>query len=384
MTVPARAVTLFFDMPYRSLMDARIRQHADILVSHSTRVEAGDQVVVSVPAAAEDLAVALFERLGDLGAAPVMTYGGGTAIGTDRAARGYLGAVDEDDIPDSTHLQALYAESDVIIRARAHANATERSDVSPGANAALTRATDEPRREMLDTRWVLTQFPTPADAQLAGMSTAGYENYVWDAINKDWTAQREHQSQLVDILEAGDEVAIRSGERTDLRLRLDGNPAQNDAGEHNLPGGEVFTAPIPDSVEGTVHFDLPVYHNGREITDVVLEFEDGVVVESRAETNEETLHGVLDTDDGARRIGELGIGMNRDIDRFTYNMLFDEKMGDTVHLALGNAYEDTVASGNERNRSAVHVDMIVDMSESSVIEVDGEVIQRDGTFVFEG
>jgi aminopeptidase len=236
---------------------------------------------------------------------------------------------------------------------------------------------------MLDSRWVLTQFPTPADAQLAGMSTAGYENFVWDAINKDWAAQRDHQAQLVDILEDGNEVAIRSGETTDLRLRLDGNPARNDSGEHNLPGGEVFTAPIPDSVEGTVHFDLPVYHKGREMTDVVLEFEHGDVVAYRAGSNEETLAGVLETDDGARRIGELGIGMNRDIDRFTYNMLFDEKMGDTVHLALGNAYEDTVASENEVNQSAVHLDMIVDMSEDSVIEVDGEVVQRDGTFVFE-
>ncbi|MFB6114429.1 MAG: aminopeptidase [Halodesulfurarchaeum sp.] len=364
-------------------MDPRIRQHADVLVSHSTDVDAGDRVVVSVPPAAEDLAVALFERLGDEGAAPVLTYGSDSPLGTDRATRGYLQSIEDEAVPEPDHLEALYGEADVIIRARAHANVTERSDVGPERNAALTRATEGVKQAMLDSRWVLTQFPTPADAQLAEMSTAAYENFVWDAINKDWEATREHQAQLVDILEDGSEVAIRSGDTTDLYLRLDGNPALNDYGENNLPGGEVFTAPVVDSVKGRVTFDRPVYHQGREMTDVVLEFEDGDVVDYAAATNEDTLESVLETDEGASRIGELGIGMNRDIDRFTRNMLFDEKMGDTVHLALGNAYEDTVADGNEVNRSAVHLDMIVDMTTDSVIEVDGEVVQENGRFVFE-
>jgi aminopeptidase len=166
-------------------------------------------------------------------------------------------------------------------------------------------------------------------------------------------------------------------------MSVAGNPTLNDYAERNLPGGEVFTAPAPDSVAGEVHFDKPLYHQGREVTDVRLEFEDGEVVDHAAAKNEAVLTGVLETDDGARRLGELGIGMNRAIDRFTYNMLFDEKMGDTVHMALGRAYEDTVGEGNERNQSAVHVDMIVDMSEDSYIEVDGERVQEDGTFVFE-
>jgi aminopeptidase len=166
-------------------------------------------------------------------------------------------------------------------------------------------------------------------------------------------------------------------------MSIAGNETLNDHGEHNLPGGEVFTAPVRDSVEGTVHFDMPVYRNGREIRGARLVFEDGRVVDHAADRNEEVLTGILDTDEGARYLGELGIGMNRSIDRFTYNMLFDEKMGDTVHMAVGNAYPETVGDDNERNESAEHVDMIVDMSESSAIEVDGEVVQRDGTFVFE-
>jgi aminopeptidase len=215
------------------------------------------------------------------------------------------------------------------------------------------------------------------------MSTAAFEDFVYTAVNKDWDAQREFQAQMVAILDGADEVRIRSGAETDIEMSLDGMSTENDFGEKNLPGGEVFTAPVPESVEGTVLFDMPLMAQGREVTDVFLEFEDGTVVDASAGKNEAVLDAVLETDEGARRMGELGIGMNRDIDRFTYNMLFDEKMGDTVHMALGRAYEETVGEDREQNDSAIHMDMIVDMSEDSSIEVDGEVVQRNGTFVFE-
>jgi aminopeptidase len=236
---------------------------------------------------------------------------------------------------------------------------------------------------MLDSRWVLTQFPTPANAQLANMSTEAYENFVWDAIDKDWDAQREFQAQLVERLNEGSEVRIVSGDTTDVTMSIAGNVAINDYGRHNMPAGEVFTAPVVDSVEGAVLFDKPLYHQGREVENAFLRFEDGEVVDHAADTNEETLTEVLDTDEGARYLGELGIGTNRDIDQFTYNMLFDEKMGDTVHMAVGMAYDECVGEDNAVNESATHVDMIVDMAEDSRIEVDGEVIQRDGTFWFE-
>ncbi|WP_197052472.1 aminopeptidase, partial [Halobellus rufus] len=138
-----------------------------------------------------------------------------------------------------------------------------------------------------------------------------------------------------------------------------------------------------EEVDGEVYFDMPLYRQGREIEDVRVRFEDGRIESYSAGRNEEVLTGILETDEGARYLGELGIGMNRAIDQFTYNMLFDEKMGDTVHMAVGSAYPETVGEENERNESAEHVDMIVDMSEDSVIEVDGEVVQRNGTFVFE-
>ncbi|ELY79313.1 aminopeptidase [Natrinema pallidum] len=359
-------------------MDPRIREHAEIIANHSVDLEAGDNVVIDAHPVAEDLVVALHEVIGDLGANPVTT----SQRTGKRQQRAYLRAAD-DEFETPEHELALIENTDVYIAVRATDNATQTSDVDPEISAAYQQAQRPILEERLSKRWCLTQYPAPANAQLAEMSTEGYENFVWDAVNKDWDEQREHQANMVEIMDPAAEVRIVSGDTTDVTMSVDGNPTINDHGEHNLPGGEVFTAPQPDSVEGEVLFDMPLYHQGREITDVYLEFEGGEVVSHSAAKNEDVLTEVLNTDDGARRLGELGIGMNRDIDRFTYNMLFDEKMGDTVHMAVGRAYDNTVGEGNEANDSAVHVDMIVDMSEDSFIEVDGDVIQRNGTFRFE-
>jgi len=356
-------------------MDPRIREHAETIADHSTDIGAGDNVVIALPAAAEDLAVALHEVVGDRGANPVFLNN------SDRASRAFLRARDEFETP--SHLLALYEETDVFVLARGGANVSEQVDVDPETNAAYRRAFKPVQEERLAKRWCLTQYPTSGHAQLAGMSTEAYQNFVWDAVTLDWEAQREHQERMVDILDPADEVRIRSGEETDVTMSVAGNNTLNDHGEHNLPGGEVFTAPVRESVEGEVYFDKPLYRQGREIEGVRIRFEDGRVESYSAERNEEVLDGIFDTDEGARYLGELGIGMNRNIDQFTYNMLFDEKMGDTVHMAVGSAYPETVGEENEINESAEHVDMIVDMSEDSVIEVDGEVVQRDGTFVFE-
>ncbi|MFC6961131.1 aminopeptidase [Halocatena marina] len=358
-------------------MDPRIREHAEVVIEHSTKIESGDNVIISGSQLADDLVVALYELCGERGANP-MRMGAG-----DRAMRAYLNAADPEsfDLPD--HAMAATEATDVFIGIIGTANASERSDVDPQTTSAYKQATKPIADERIGKRWVATQFPTPGNAQKAEMSTEAYEDFVWDAINKDWDAQREHQAQLVEILDPASEVHIKSGDTTDLTMSIDGMKTVNDYAEKNLPGGEVFTAPIPDSVEGAVLFDMPLNVQGREIRNARLVFEDGDVSEHSAETNEDVLTSLLDTDDGARRLGELGIGMNRDIDQFTHNMLFDEKMGDTVHMAIGRAIEECVPDGQPLNESAVHTDMIVDMSEESFIAVDGEVVQRDGTFVFE-
>jgi len=358
-------------------MDERIRRHAEVIVEHSTKVEAGDDVIVSAPPVAEELVVAIAEQLGETGANPSFH------ARNSRAQRAYMRAAEADSFSLAEHKLAEMEAADVVILVRGDRNTSETSDVAPEKTAALSKANKAVGEERMGKRWVGTQYPAPGNAQDAEMSTAAYAEFVYDAVNKDWDAQREFQANMVEVLDPADEVRVVSGDTTDVTMSVDGMVTANDYGELNLPGGEVYTAPRPDSVEGEVLFDMPLLAQGREIEDAYLRFEGGEVVEYAAAKNEDVLGAVLDTDEGARRLGELGIGMNRDIDRFTYNMLFDEKMGDTVHMAIGRAIEHTVPEGEPMNDSATHMDMIVDMSEDSYIEVDGEVVQRNGTFRFE-
>ncbi len=287
-------------------MDPRVREHAEIIVDHSVDVGPDDEVLLRGHPVAEDLMIAIAELCGERGANLSVRSS------SSRVDRAYRKAIDVEDISQSAVSLAGAEATDVAIAVRADANTFETSDIDPEKTSVMARVNKEIQEEMMGKRWVGTQYPAPANAQDAEMSTDAYESFVWGAINKNWAAVREHQAQMVEILDPAEAVRIRSGEETDITMSVAGNPTQNDFAER-----------------------------------------------------------------------KLGIGMNRDIDQFTYNMLFDEKMGDTVHMALGRAYEDTVGEANERNDSSMHMDMIVDMSEDSTIEVDGEVVQRDGAFVFE-
>jgi aminopeptidase len=367
-------------------MDDRIHRHAEILVEQCTDVGPEDNVIIGASPAAEDLVVALYRKLGEVGARPALHWNNA------RAGREYARAMDSEDYRTAEHRLAEMEETDVAILVGGSTNMSETSDVDPDINVAASKAHEPVFKERLDKRWVITQHPAPGSAQKAEMPTDAYADFVWNAVDKDWDAQREFQQGMADILDEGEEVRIVSGDTTDITMSIAGMRGCNDWGGideatgwggNNMPAGEVFTAPVPDSVEGEVLFDKPLMKSGREISDVYLRFEEGEVVEFDAAAHVDVLEASLDTDEGARRLGELGIGMNRDIDRFTYNMLFDEKMGDTVHMATGDAIDQCVPDGVEVNESATHVDMIVDMSEDSYIKVDGDVVQRNGTFRFE-
>lgn len=358
-------------------MDPRVREHAEAIVDHSTNIKQGDNVSINAPPVAEDLVIALYELLGERSANP------STSMSSSRAMRAFLRAGDVDGFDIPAHSMAAVKEADVSIVINGSYNINEMADVNDELITAYGTAMKPIRGERLTKRWVRTQYPTPGNAQRAEMSTEAYEEFVWNAVNKNWEAQREYQEQMVELLDPASEIRIVSGDTTDISMSIEGMHAKNECAEENLPGGEVFTAPVPDSVEGEILFDKPLLAHGQEVEDIYLYFENGEVIEHSATKNEDVLTAVLDTDEGAQRLGELGIGMNRDIDRFTYNMLFDEKMGDTVHMALGRAYEESVGEDREQNDSAVHMDMIVDMTEDSTIEIDGEVIQQNGQFIFE-
>ncbi|EJN58412.1 aminopeptidase [Halogranum rubrum] len=362
-------------------MDQRIHDHAEVLVDWSARIERGDDVVLAVAEDAHDLAVAVAEKLGERGANVVTTYM------SSEVSRAYLQAHDGDFDADPAHELALYENADSVLFLGGGRNTAATADVPGEKQQAASKAATGIREARMETDWVSTVHPTRSLAQQAGMAYEEYQAFVYDAVLRDWEELADQMAEMKDILDAGSEVRIVK-EDTDLTMKIDDRVAVNSAASvaydsHNLPSGEVFTAPY--ATEGTVFFDVPMTLSGKRVRNVHLTFEDGEVVDFSAESGEDALADILDTDEGARRLGELGIGMNRGIDRFTDSILFDEKMGDTVHLAVGRAYGSNFPEGHEdeANDSAVHVDMITDMSDESRMEVDGDVVQRNGTFRWE-
>jgi aminopeptidase len=364
-------------------MDERVREHARTLVDWSARIEAGDDVVVQVGEGAHDLAVAVAAELGDRGANLVTLYRSG------EVSRAYLRAHDGEFESDPEYERSLYENADSVLSLRADHNATAMADVPSERSQASSRARQGIREARLATDWVATVHPTRAMAQSAGMSYEAYRDFVYDAMLRDWEALADEMAQLKTVLDEGDTVRLRKAGgpvETDLTMSIAGRTAVNSAASvaydsHNLPSGEVFTAPYDTA--GEVFFDVPLTVEGQRVRDVQLSFEGGEVVDWSAEQGAGALESVLTTDAGARRLGELGIGMNRGIDRFTDSILFDEKMAETVHLAVGRAYDDCLPEGESGNDSAVHLDLITDMSGESSLTVDGEVVQRNGRFRWE-
>jgi aminopeptidase len=369
-------------------MDQRIRDHAETLVDWSARVEAGDDVVLRVGEGAHDLAVAVAEQLGARGANVVPVYR------SEEVTRAYLTASEGDFDADPAYELSLYEGADSVLSLRGSRNVTAGADVPGETRQAYARARAGIREARMATDWVSTVHPTRALAQQAGMSFPAYREFVYDAVLRDWGSLADEMARLKALLDDGTQVRIRKepGDdepATDLTLSIADRTAVNSAASvaydsHNLPSGEVFTAPVADSVSGTVHFDVAMTIDSQAVRDVTLEFDGGEVVGFDAGAGESVVADTLETDDGARRLGELGVGMNRGIDRPTGQILFDEKMAGTVHLALGRAYSACLPDGETGNESAVHVDLITDMRQpGTALLVDGDVVQRDGTFRWE-
>ena len=233
-------------------------------------------------------------------------------------------------------------------------------------------------------KWVTTLFPTLGLAQDAEMSLEDFEDFVYRACHVDgdgdpiayWRAQDAEAARLVGALRGHDRVEIH-GPRCDLKLSVRDRTFIGSTGIHNMPDGEVFTGPVEASAEGWVSFDFPAVHEGREVQGVELTFRQGRVAEAKAAKNEAYLLEMLDADPGARYLGEFGVGTNAEIDHFTRNILFDEKIGGTIHLALGSGYPDT----GSHNRSSIHWDMLCDLRQGGTIVMDGETVYQDGRFL---
>jgi aminopeptidase len=232
-------------------------------------------------------------------------------------------------------------------------------------------------------QWAVVGFPCPVHAADAGMEFEAYADLVYaaafcdrDGAEERWDRQGAAQTRLVERLMAGRELRIVAP-GTDLTLRVEGRTWGSSAAVTNIPDGEVFTGPHEDSAEGVVTFPFPAHHAGRRIDGVRLVFERGVVVEAHADDGQDVLDAALAIDDGARRLGEVGIGTNYALPRFTGRTLLDEKIGGTVHLALGSSYPETGGC----NVSALHWDLVCDLRGGGELLLDGQAIQRDGRFV---
>jgi aminopeptidase len=366
------------------MRDSRAEALAQILVRYSTRVAEGDVCVIQSTTAAEVLVQAVYEEVLRAGGLPIMQL---TTDGAQAAFYDLAGDAQLDWVPPTSEWAA--ENSDVRIAVMADVNARELSRAEPKKQARVQKA----RRGLMETsmqrsaageyRWALTLYPTHAYASEAGMALRDYEDFYYAAcLATDgepvtaWERQSDQVRHLADWIEGKEEVRITAA-GTDITLGVAGRHWIPCVGEHNMPDGEFFTGPVEDSANGEIAFSFPASYGGRTVSGVRLRFEDGKVVDASAEQGEDFLIEMLDTDEGARRLGELGIGTNYGIATGTKEILLDEKIGGTVHLAVGMSYPET----GGKNDSSVHWDMVCDLRSGGRVTVDGEDLKVDGRFL---
>jgi aminopeptidase len=253
--------------------------------------------------------------------------------------------------------------------------------LDPAKISRWRKTTEELLNERLEKKWVATRFPTSGMAQNARMSTHEFEDMVFNSvINVDYASLEKKNSKVKEVFDAGEEIRI-VGRNTDMSFSLEKREGVMSSGNSNIPDGEVFYAPIKESVEGSIEFTYPSFTAGNRVSGVKLEFENGRIVGFSADENQEFLKSMIETDEGSRYIGEFGIGTNEMITEFVGDTLFDEKMAGTIHLALGRAYERCVPDGEERNQSGIHWDLVKDLRPDhggGKIMVDDKTVQEDG------
>ncbi|PJF43269.1 MAG: aminopeptidase [Candidatus Thermofonsia Clade 1 bacterium] len=366
-------------------MDSRIQKMAEVLVNYSTRIQRGERVLFrGTSPLAQPLMQALTREALKAGGLPFnyLHMSDENRIAAEHGSLEQIAAV-------NPMLKLMYETADVIIRIEAADNTAELSGFSTDVVQARMRAYGEllniqMEREANGTlRRCTTLFPTPAYARDANMTLSEYEDFVYRACLLDqddpvagWLQLEAEQQRLIDFLRGKQRLHVK-GKNIDLQMRIADRTWMNASGRVNFPDGEIFTAPVEDSVNGWVQFTYPAFYNGGVVRGAALHFEQGVITRATAQEGEAFLNAVLDTDAGARRLGEFAIGTNRGVDRFTGHILFDEKIHGTVHMAVGRAYPQT----GGLNQSSIHWDMICDMRDGGQIFVDDLLFYQDGEFL---
>ncbi len=356
------------------MRDPRIDEYARLLVERSVSARAGAQIVVRSTPLARPLIEAVIEQTARKGAHTLLQLAF-ELVGGPFAREAPLEILRE-----TAPLQRMiWEQADGLIVIWAPENAREGAELSEERHAAVQESTRPVRTRTMamEVPWVIAEYPTPAGAQDAGMSIGQYEDFIFEAVLRDWDAEAERMRRIADVFDETDEVRI-AGLETDLTLSLAGRTGEVEAGHVNMPGGEVYYSPLEDSAEGTIEFsEFPAVYRGREVEGARLVFEGGRIIDASARAGEEHLLRTLDTDDGSRRIGELGIGCNPGIQRYMKNVAFDEKIDGTVHLALGNSYSFTGGI----NLSAVHWDLVKDLRPGGRLYADGRLVQQNGRWL---
>ncbi|HEY6075481.1 MAG TPA: aminopeptidase [Gaiella sp.] len=358
------------------MTDPRDRQLAELLVDTCVGVQPGWQVLLVGTPSGRPLLEEIAQLLGERDAHALLRV----SFDATLVPRSWMRVAPMERLAAIPAIDRHALETcDGLIVIDAPENTRDAASVDSERMAALQGAY-RPAMERIfrhEVAWVGCQYPTPALAQDAGMGTREFADFLYGACLRDWDAERERMQRHADRFDAAEEVRI-VGDDTDIRLSMAGRPMKVDAGGANIPGGEFFGCPVEDSAEGTIAFtEFPAVYGGREMNGIRLRFEAGKVVDASAETNEDYLVEMLDSDAGSRRLGELGIGCNPGITRYMRNTLFDEKIDGTVHLALGNGMPDL----GGKNESRIHWDIVKDLRlPGTRIELDGQVVQHDGVW----
>jgi aminopeptidase len=359
--------------------DPRDEQYARLLVETCIDVQAGWQVAVVGHFLGRPLFDEVCKVLAERGAyvLPRLAHSG---LGGPPLA--WLNEASDELLSKPAPLEEhVMLNVDALVAIVAPENTRDSAEVEPRRMQLLQTGTQKIQDRLIsgEVPWVGCQYPTAALAQEAGMSLDAFAEFLYGSVLLDWDAERQRMQKIKELFDAAQEVRI-VGAETDLRLGLAGREGMIDAAGANIPGGEVFYSPVEDTAEGEIVFsEFPAVYTGRELTSIRFRFEGGKIVDAGAATNEAFLLEVLDTDDGARRLGELGIGCNPGITRYMKNVLFDEKMNGTVHLAIGRGFPFLGGT----NLSAIHWDIVKDMREGGRIELDGEVVQENGRWKHE-
>lgn len=355
------------------MTDPRVRKLAGILVNHSLGVKKEENVLIGASSElAKPLVLEVFKEVMKAGGNPL------TSVAFEETLNIFYSSATKAQIENFPKTRLYEAKNiDCFVNIRASVNKKALAGIDPAPMSARAKVLKPISEEIVNRkRWVLCNYPTNALAQEADMSLEEYEEFLYNATNVDWTRVKQKEATLKAALDKANVVRI-VGKDTDLTIGIKGRKAIPCYGERNMPDGEVFLSPLENSAEGCIYYEMPAIYQGKEVLGIRLKFKKGKVVEAHADKNEAFLLAMLDTDKGARFLGELGIGVNYGIQQFSKDILFDEKIGGTVHLAVGRSY---VEAGG-KNQSAIHWDMIKDLRQGGGLYLDGKIVQKNGKFL---